>query len=101
MISPEGLEGAFNILQTCLKTLEVNYCYRMTVPCEPQLGKRGLYPTLSTKESSEKVRVMMDFLAYADGKSDLIEISKIINADILDCDKIARQLKRLGLLQNS
>ena len=41
LISPEGLEGAFRVLQRCLHALEANYRYRATVPCEPQLGKRG------------------------------------------------------------
>ena len=49
------------------------------LPCEPQLGKRGLYPTISSKGSAENVRAMMNLLSYCDGKHSLLEISKKIN----------------------
>lgn len=55
-----------------------------TVKClgEPQLGKRGLYPTISKKASSLAVRSMMNFIAYADGKNDLVDISNKINVPV-------------------
>ena len=99
LISPDGLEGAFKVLQRCLQALEANYQYRITVPCEPQLGKRGLYPTLSTIKSGAEVRTMMDLLAYADGEVDLLEIADIIDADIMECAEIAEKLEKHGLLE--
>ena len=99
LISPDGLEGAFRVLQRCLQALEVNYRYRATVPCEPQLGKRGLYPTLSMVKSGEEVRTMMDLLAYADGEADLLGIADIIDADIMECAQIAEKLEKHGLLE--
>ena len=99
LISPDGLEGAFRVLQRCLQALEVNYRHRAIIPCEPQLGKRGLYPTLSTIKSSEQVRTMMDLLAYADGEADLLGIADIIDADIMECAQIAEKLEKHGLLE--
>jgi len=99
LISPEGLEGAFRVLQRCLQALEANYRYRATVPCEPQLGKRGLYPTLSTQKSGEQVRAMMDLLAYADGEGDLLEIAETIDTDIMECAEIVGILEKHGLLE--
>jgi aminopeptidase-like protein len=49
-ISSEGLQGGFDVMKKILETLEVNRIYSTTVLCEPQLGKRGLYPTESTKK---------------------------------------------------
>ena len=40
--------------------------------CEPQLGRRGLYPTLPTRGSTDAVRRTMDLLAYCDGEHDLL-----------------------------
>ncbi|MDO8437340.1 MAG: DUF4910 domain-containing protein [Nitrosomonadaceae bacterium] len=99
LISPDGLEGAFRVLQRCLQALEVNYRYRATVPCEPQLGKRGFYPTLSMVKSGEEVRTMMDLLAYADGEADLLGIADIIDANIMECAQIAEKLEKHGLLE--
>ena len=36
--------------------------------CEPQLGKRGLYPNLSSKNTGGKtVKSMMNLISYCDG----------------------------------
>ncbi len=43
---------------------------------EPQLGKRGLYPTISTKTSGAEVRDMMNFISHADGETSLIDIAE-------------------------
>lgn len=98
-ISPKGLEGAYETLRRCLVALEANYHYRVTISCEPQMGKRGLYPTISTKKSGEQVRTMMNLLAYADGVMDLLEIAEIIDADVMECADIAERLLGHGLLE--
>jgi aminopeptidase-like protein len=99
LISPEGLDGAYEVLKGCLSALEENYKYRATVPCEPQLGKRGLYPSLSTKESSKQVANTVNVLAYADGDADLLRIAEIIGADVMECVDVATRLERHGLLE--
>ena len=40
-------------------TLERNKKYSVTVLCEPYMTKRKLYPTLSTKETSKKISLMI------------------------------------------
>ena len=56
------------------------------------MGKRGLYPTLSTKKSGEEVRLMMDFISLCDGKTSLLQIADRLNVPIWDlyefCDKL-------------
>jgi aminopeptidase-like protein len=99
LISPAGLDGAFRTLQRCLQALEVNGRYRATVIGEPQLGRRGLYPALSTADSGDAVRVMMNLLAYADGEADLLEIAETIAVDIMECAETADRLVRFGLLE--
>ena len=73
-ISEEGLQLSYEIYMNIINTIEKNKVYRVTVKGEPQLGKRGLYPNVSTKTSGSSVRNMMNFLAYADGNNDLIDI---------------------------
>lgn len=99
LITPAGLFGGFKALKHCLLCLEKNETLRTTVLCEPQLGKRGLYPTLSTKETGEQVRVMMDLLAYCDGTKDLIEIAEIIRTPMWECFDIVTRLKEHSLLR--
>ena len=82
----------------CLSILENNFFYKINVLCEPQLGKRGLYPTISQKNSYAGVKAMTDFIAYADGKNDLIDISNIIGVSAYKLLDIVNKLKKEGLL---
>jgi aminopeptidase-like protein len=81
-ISPEGLEGGFTIIKKTIQALEVNNYYTSLSICEPQLGRRGLYPNISTKDTFAKTRTIMNLLAYADGKIDLIELANLIDEDV-------------------
>lgn len=98
VISPEGFEGSFDILIKCIDVLEHNKYYKIKVLCEPQLGKRGLYPTISQKGSYDAIRNMTNFIAYADGKKTLLEIAEFIHADALELLDIVKKLYENGLL---
>ena len=56
--------------------------------CEPQMGKRGLYPTLSTKNKNKLTKNYMNFLQYADGTNSLEKISNLIKLDLKSVKKI-------------
>ena len=75
-----------------IRALEHNRNYSMTVPCEPQLGKRGLYPTISQKGTYDAVRTMQNFIAYADGRNDLIGISNIIGVPVDELIPVVKKL---------
>ena len=64
------------------KESEYNEKYKVTCFCEPQLGKRGLYPTVSHKGQYNEVRKLTNLIAYADGQNDLIDISNRIGVPI-------------------
>lgn len=98
-ISPEGLAGAFEVYKQCITVLENNYKYKINVLCEPQLGKRGLYPTISQKGSYDAVKAMTDFIAYADGNNDLIDISNIIDVSVKNLTSIIEKLKMNELIE--
>ena len=98
LISPEGLLGAYEVYQQCILSLENNYSYKINVLCEPQLGKRGLYPTTSQKGTYDAVKVMIDFIAYADGSNDLIDISNIIGVPVNELLTVIEKLEKVDLL---
>ena len=82
VVTPNGLEGGYWALRRAIETIEKNEIYKVTTLCEPQLGKRGLYPTISTKNSKNEVRLLMDIITYCDGEHSLLEIAEIINVPI-------------------
>ena len=98
LVTPAGLQGAYEVLQKCIECIEADEVLRVSVRCEPQLGKRGLYPTLSTKETNDQVRDMMNLIAYCDGARSLLDIAEKINVPIWRIAPIAAKLKGEGLL---
>lgn len=99
VISPEGLHGGFEAVRRCIELLERNYVYKVTVLCEPQLGSRGLYPTLSRKASDPAARSITNFLAYADGHRDLVDLAARIGLSAGEAMDIADRLAAAELVQ--
>jgi len=99
LVTAGGLEGGFIALQKAILAIEHDVVPKTTVLCEPQLGKRGLYPTLSTKESGEQVRAMMDLISYCDGKHSLLDIAEIIGEPIDRLVEILKPLQANGLIE--
>lgn len=100
LVTPRGLEGGFDAVRAAIEVIEHNCRPIVTVLGEPQLGKRGLYPTLSSK-SSAAPRMMMNFLAYADGTRTLLEIADIIGVPMWELVPIYRTLSEQGLLRTT
>ncbi len=100
LISPAGFKGGFNFVKRCLEVMECNQRIRVTCFGEPQLGKRGLYPSLSTKGSASVVKSMMDLIAYADGRNDLIKISEIIKVPVWELVPIIEKLRAANLIES-
>jgi aminopeptidase-like protein len=94
-ISAAGLEGAFARNRECIEILERNTVYKALCHGEPQLGKRGLYNISSNQDSD----ALINLLAYADGKLDLLDISKLIKTDFFECAAIADLLVEHSLIE--
>ncbi|RAP29324.1 aminopeptidase [Candidatus Marinamargulisbacteria bacterium SCGC AG-343-D04] len=98
VVTETGLYGGYNVLKKCLQVIEMNVIPTTAILAEPQLGKRGLYPTISTKDSDAIVKDMMNLLTYCDGKQSLLEISNQINCPIWDLIDICNKLEKEGVI---
>lgn len=92
LVSPKGLQGGFDVLQKSIYAIENDVHLQTPIFCEPQLGKRGLYPTLSTKNTSSKVRDMMNLISYCDGAHSLLEIAERIGRPIFALYDVLEEL---------
>ena len=99
LVSPEGFEGGYDVMTACIRALEKNGKYRLTCFGEPQLGKRGLVPTISSKETYKQTLHLKDLIAYSDGRNDLFEISEIIDASVDEIIELNDKLLAAGLLE--
>lgn len=99
LISQAGLEGSFDLIRQCIEVLEENEVVLTATPCEPQLGKRGLYPSISRRDKAESVRTLRNFIAYADGEHDLVAIAERIGVPAQELIPLKRQLTDGGVLR--
>ncbi len=98
VVTPEGLDGGYIALKNAIEVLEENQYPKVNVFCEPQLSKRGLYPTLSTKSSSNEIRLMMDLITWSDGSKSMLEIAEICDVPIWELYPIVKKLSEHKLL---
>jgi len=98
-VTASGLAGGFLVYRRILECLESNCYPKATVLCEPQLGKRGLYPTLSNKNSATEVRAMINLLAYSDGSLSLLQIAEQIRQPMWDLLPILDRLAHHDLIE--
>ena len=98
LVTKKGIQGGFNVAKEAIKILTQKIIPKNRILCEPQMGKRGLYPRLSTKDLKKIIRNYMSFLQYADGKNDLKSIAKILNISSHETKKIYKILKKNNLI---
>jgi len=99
VVTAEGLDGGYWAIRRAIEAIEKNKKFKVTVYCEPQMGKRGLYPTLSSKTSGEKVKLMMDFISLCDGKTSLLDIANKLNVPIWDLYDLVEKLESHSLIK--
>ncbi len=99
IISSDELDKSLEKLKLCIDIIENNRIYKSTVLGDPQLGKRGLYPTISTKTLSLNVITMMNILSFCDGHHDLLWIAEKIGKPIMELFPIVETLFQNDLLK--
>jgi aminopeptidase-like protein len=99
-VTPDALGGTLEMYLAIVDALEANETLATTVPhCEPQLGKRGLYPTLGgPREIEQGVSDMMWLLNLCDGTTDLLAVAERAGRPVAALAPVAARLKDGGLL---
>ena len=87
-VTLKGCTGGFNVARKSIEILLNRIYPKYKIMCEPQMSKRGLYSTLSSKNQNNSTKSYMDFLQYADGTNSLEKISKLIKLDLRQVKKI-------------
>jgi aminopeptidase-like protein len=99
LVTPGGLAGSLEVMQRCIEEIERSRLYRAAWVGEPQLGKRGLYPTLSRKNHpGYSAQRLLDVLTYADGTHSVADIAELLGVAESELEPTLHTLVDAGLL---
>ena len=101
LVQPQYLEDSYQKLRLIMEVLEGNKVYvNLNPKCEPQLGKRGLYRTLSGQaERGQQEMAMFWALNLSDGTHSLLDIAERADMPFALIKQTADRLEEAGLLQ--
>jgi aminopeptidase-like protein len=99
-VGADELAAAYAAVWEVLQILERNQSYRNLSPYgEPQLGKRGLYPTMGGKAASDAVMAMLWTLGYSDGEHSVLDIAEVSGLSFAAIDEAVDKLAGAQLLE--
>jgi aminopeptidase-like protein len=78
LISEASIFDSYILFVNLITRIEELRVPKMKVLCEPQFGKRGLYPNLSRRDAyTENVRSLKDVCSYFDGAHTIEEVADV------------------------
>ena len=99
VVNAEGLQGSLDIHKKMIEIIE-NDCRPVAlIYGEPQLGRRGLYPMISSKGSTDIVKNMLNLISYADKEHSLLEIADKCNVPFVELIPELEKLVSHGILK--
>ena len=104
-VSEKNLNESLNLYIKIISSYEANSKFVRSNPfCEPQMGKYGLYRNrggAGEDNIKEVFQKYMWILNFADGETDLLEISEKSGFDILSLKIASRSLIKKGLIDEA
>jgi aminopeptidase-like protein len=98
-ISFEAMEQSVQKYLEVVNVIEENKTYQNRYPfCEPKLGDKGFYPSNGSADYQEKLNAALWILNLADGKNDLISISKRSRTNFKLLLSVAKNLENSKLI---
>ena len=76
IVTYKGISGGFDVAKNAIDILQEKIYPKYKIICEPQMGKRQLYHSISIK-NSHSTKDMMNVLTYSDGNNSIIDIANI------------------------
>jgi aminopeptidase-like protein len=99
-VGDDELADAFDAVVEIVDVLEGEAAYTNTSPYgEPQLGKRGLYPSTGGTSAGDDVMAMLWCLAYSDSETGLLAIAERADLPFAAIRSAADRLLAAGLLR--
>jgi aminopeptidase-like protein len=97
VISFPALQESIDVVEALVDRFEERRCFALTAGPEPQLGRRGLYP--STAEAWPQISRQYWLLHYADGGHDLADVAEMSGHSLQDLEMTLEALLAAGLIR--
>ena len=98
-VKAQALEDSLKMYERCLEAFEHNETYKAKCLCEPQLGRRGLRSTLSTRNAEASSLQILHVFSYCDGNHDLIAIAEKLKVPVEEVISVIKILERHALIE--
>jgi len=101
LVTEKGLSESLDVYLKCIDIFERNRYKNPSIKvyCEPQLGKRELYPKISDDNTFNVVQNMMNFISYCDGKNSILEIANICSISFDEAFKYYKKMEKADLFE--
>ena len=102
-ISFNSMKETIYLYFKIVEALELNEVYVNSNPfCEPNLGKRDLYPNMiKSDDSKEELHNLLHLISFCDGESDLLSIAEKKEKSIFDFRSIVNKLKNEKIIKSN
>lgn len=101
VVTKKGLNGSLTLVKKIIEEIEKQNFPVATNFCEPFLTKKNMYPTISKSGSvNNKIRKLLDFLSFCDGKNSVLQIQYFTKLNTSDVREIMRELTNKKLIKN-
>lgn len=99
-INPESLAESLKVCSAILHVLENNRCFQNLAPFgEPQLGRRGLYPSTGGTVPEKELNARLWALNLSDGRHSILDIAERSGLPFALVNEAVDLLLRNGLLK--
>ena len=100
VVSKDGLEGSFRVIQKLILLIENSKFPKVKNLCEPKLSDKGLYPWLSKKNNySKKTKLIVDLISYSDGTKSIMQIANKLQVSQKKIEFLVKLLKSKKILE--
>jgi aminopeptidase-like protein len=98
-VRPESLVDSLSLCLDVLDVLENDAAYvNLSAKGEPQLGRRGLYPTVGAQGADSELLARLWVLSLSDGTHNLLDIAQRAGRPFREIKEAAQVLANSGLL---
>jgi len=98
-VSQQSIEESFTLFCSIVAFIEKNRVPKVNILCEPQLGRRGLYPNLSKVDKSPtSAASFRNVISFLDGSKTIQEVAELSKLSITQVQEIISIFIREGIV---